>query len=245
MATALQPAPAIPSLTQPHQSFLTESEQRIVFCDVGWPIYEALVDAIGEHQPIRLAHDGKDLEIMTKGPTHEDYRVLLGRLVDFVTEELDIACSGLGETTWKRPELARGIEADHCYYFQAEKLAQAASANARRSKDISTYPNPDLAVEVDISPTQVDRPGIFAALQVVEVWRLAGLTVVIEKLQPDGTYAAVESSCFLPIRAEEIRRWVVDEDTSNKTAWARKVRQWVGTELLQRPRPRESGTAGE
>ena len=31
---------------------------------------------------------------------------------------------------------------------------------------------------------------------------------------PDGKYAAVDTSGFLPIRAEDIRRWMVDERTA-------------------------------
>ena len=37
---------------------------------------------------------------------------------------------------------------------------------ARGSNDVADYPNPDLAIEVDISPSQLDRPEIYAKLQV-------------------------------------------------------------------------------
>ena len=40
-----------------------------------------------------------------------------------------------------------------------------------------TIPNPDLAIEVDISPPKVDRPGIYAALKVMEVWRFTDSSV--------------------------------------------------------------------
>ena len=41
---------------------------------------------------------------------------------------------------------------------------------ARNENEVAAYPNPDLAVEVDISRPQADRPAIYAALQVPEVW---------------------------------------------------------------------------
>ena len=75
----------------------------------------------------------------------------------------------MGSTTWKRKHLKRAIESDLCYYFDLAKLAAATAA--AHSDDISLYPNPDLAVEVDISPPKIDRPGIYAALQVPEFWR--------------------------------------------------------------------------
>ena len=35
---------------------------------------------------------------------------------------------------------------------------------------------------------------------------------------------AVETSGFLPVQAEDVRRWVMDEDSSDETAWARRLR---------------------
>ena len=49
---------------------------------------------------------------------------------------------------FRQPEVLRGLEADQCYYFLAEKLAADARARARKSMDLADYPNPDLAVEM-------------------------------------------------------------------------------------------------
>jgi len=38
----------------------------------------------------------------------------------------------------------------------------------------------------------------------------------------------------LPVRAEEIRRWVVDEDSGDHSDWARRLRAWVRAELAPR-----------
>ncbi len=98
-----------------------------------------------------------------------DVKDLLARFVNAVTMELDIDCKGAGETPWKRPEIARGLAADQCYYFEAGKPAAVAAARARKSNDVADYPNPDLAIEVDLSPPEIDRAGIYAALKVVFV----------------------------------------------------------------------------
>jgi Uma2 family endonuclease len=209
-------------------------DQRITIRGLDWFLYDRLSDAIGEGQHIRLAYDGKDLEIMTTGRLHEDYKGLFGRLINAVTFELGIPSSDAGETTWKRPEVARGLEADQCYYFLPEKLAADADARARKSNDVADYPNPDLAIEIDISPSELDRATIYAALRITEVWRFDGETMVIEQLAPDGSYVEVDSSRFLPIRADEVVRWLVEEDVKDKLAWERRLRAWIRTELAPR-----------
>jgi len=199
-------------------------ERRVVFRDVDWSFYEQLVDSIPESSPIHVDYDGKDLEVMGKNRQHGKFLDLLGQVVQVIAEELAIPYSSVADTTWKRREMLRGLEADKSYYFLPEKLAADAAALKRRSDDIADYPNPDLAIEVDISPPQVDRAGIYAALGVAEVWRFDGDELVIERLTAEGTYAAVDESGFLPVRTEDVRRWVVEEDTQDESAWARRLR---------------------
>jgi Uma2 family endonuclease len=206
---------------------LVQSEQRIVIRDVGRDTYQGLCEAIGEGQHVRLAYDGKDLEIMVTTHVHEHFKELLGKLVNAVTLALEIDHVICGETTWDTEEADRGLQADHSYCFEPEKIAVARTALARRSKDPADYPSPDLAVEIDISPPKVDRSSIYAALRVLEVWRFTGQTVVIEQLQADGSYAAVANSRFLPVSAAEITRWLLAEDASLPIAWGRRLNAWA------------------
>ncbi len=208
--------------------------QRIVIRGLNWDLYDRLSDAIGEKQHVFLAYDGQDLEIMTKGRLHEDFKELFSRLVNAATFELRIRCRGAGETTWKRPEIERGIEADLCYYFDPEKRAVDAESRARKSVQVADYPNPDLAIEIDICPSGIDRASIYAALKVAEVWRFDGESIVIEQLGPDGKYDPVESSRFLPIRAGEVFRWVAEEDSNDEVAWELRLREWVRANLAPR-----------
>jgi Uma2 family endonuclease len=201
---------------------------------VSWDLYDQLSDAIGEGQHVYLAYDGRDLEIMTTGRVHESYKDILGWFIKVIAFELGIRCRSLGQTTWKRSEIARGIESDLCYYFSPEKIAADVAALARKSSKIADYPNPDLAIEVDISRSLVDRPGIYAALKVPEIWRFRAEVLVIEHLDEDGIYRPVESSRFLPVRAEDIRQWVVVEDLSDDLAWEQRLREWVRGDIQQR-----------
>ncbi len=210
------------------------AEERHVFKDVDWTFYEQLVDSIPEGVRIRVNYDGKDLEIMSLSPFHDAVKKRLGRLVELTSEELEVPCTALGQTTWKRPEVARGLEADECYYFEADKLAVVAAAIKRGSTRVEDYPNPDLGIEVDLSPSRIDRPGIYAALHVAELWRFDGEQVIIERLGPDGAYHIVEASVFLLVSAREIRRWVIDEDSLDGSRWARRLRAWERAELAPR-----------
>ncbi len=210
---------SLPTLDQLYQ-WTSEPDHRVVIRGVDWTFYEQLVESIPEGVNVHVDYDGKDLEIMSLSPLHDGEKKLFGQFVEAVAQELEIPYLGFGQTTWKRPEVRRGLEADECYYFEPEKIAAATAAKARRSKKVADYPNPDLGIEVDMSPSRIDRPGIYAALQVTEVWRFDGESeqVIIERLGEDGLYHAVEASTLLPIRAEEIRRWVVEEDSSDQSA---------------------------
>ncbi len=157
-------------------------DRRVVFRDVDWSFYEQLVDSIPEGNDIHVDYDGRDLEVMAKGRKHERINRRLDLLVVIIADEWNIRFTGLSETTWKRPAISRGLESDNAYYFLPEKLAQDAAASDRGSDDIADYPNPDLAIEVDISRPQVDRAGIYAALDVAEVWRFDDGSLIIERL---------------------------------------------------------------
>ncbi len=111
-----------------------------------------------------------------------------------------------------------------------------AEAVARWSEDVADYPDPDLDIEVDVSPSKIDRPGIYAALSLAEVWRYDGKHrgIVIERLTVDGIYQPAEESGFLPIRAEEVSRWVLGEDSRDGSQWARRLRARVRAELAPR-----------
>jgi hypothetical protein len=112
-------------------------DERHVIKNVDWLFYEQLVDSIPEGVNIHVDYDGNDLEIMSLSPLHDGVKKRMGRFVELSTEELEVPCTGLGQTTWKRPEVAPGLESDECYYFAPEKLAAVGEAMARRSLEVA------------------------------------------------------------------------------------------------------------
>lgn len=115
-----------------------------------------------------------------------------------------------------------------------EKFAIVEAAFSRGSAEADDYPAPDLAIEIDLSGPGVDRPGIYARLRVTEIWRFGGKTIVIERLREDASYAEVKASWFLPMKSEEILRWLIEEDYADELAWERRLEQWA-RRLRRRP----------
>jgi Uma2 family endonuclease len=163
---------------------------------------------------------------MVVGNPHEILKDLIGKIVNAVAMGRDVDYLGSGRATWKTK--VRGLEADLSYYFDAEKVRAATAAWARKSMEPADYPRPDMAIEIDMSPSQVDRPSIYRDLGVAEVWRFVrGETLVIEQLQPDGSYAEVAESRFLRIRPDEVLRWVNEAANERQSVWNRRLNHWA------------------
>ncbi len=208
-----------------------QAETRIRVPNASWSLYEHFVNNLPERSPIRTAFDGRDMEIMVKGPVHDHFADLLADLVKNTAAALDVRIKGLGETTWIRPKIERGIEADRSYYLEPGKISSAVAAISRRVNDVAAYPDPDLVIEVDISVPKTDRASIYAALGVTELWVFDGEILTIQRLNEHGCYQLVERSGFLRVRADQVPRWLTAEDASDYDAWTRRVREWAEKEL--------------
>src|SRR5262245_35409127 len=65
-------------------------DERKVFRGVDWDFYKRVGDVVGERPWIRIAYDGKDLEIMPVGPFHDELAGLASELAKSIAKELDI-----------------------------------------------------------------------------------------------------------------------------------------------------------
>jgi Uma2 family endonuclease len=207
------------------------AEQRVVLRGVSWATYEALVAETGDHH-VRMVYDRGVLELMSPGPLHERLKDLTTRLFEEVMIELGLPFETVGEARWTKVAAERGLEADGCYYLSAEKLAIVRG----RAPDRPDDPYPDLAIEIEISRSSVNKLAIYADLGTPEVWRHDGVDCVIQRLRDDGTYEERPDSLFLPPRPADIVRWVEQSQGQDHLAWRRQVRAWVRDELAARPR---------
>jgi len=201
-----------------------QAESRVVLRNVSWATFEALL-AETDRGGSRFTYDQGVLEIMSPSREHERVKTLIGRMIETMTEELGIAISSGGSTTLKSQMKEKGVEPDECYYVANEPLVRG-----RDDFDLTVDPPPDLALEVDITTSWLDKLSIYAALGVPEVWLCDGATLQVYHIQADGTYALQARSPafpFLPL--EQVQRFLDQRNALDETTWVRSLRAWVQT----------------
>jgi Uma2 family endonuclease len=194
---------------------------------ITWQTYQSLVLELESQPAKRLTYDNGMLEIWMPLPPHETYKRLLGRLVEIITEEMDIEIRSLSASTWSRKDLLKGVEADECYYIQNEAIVRG-----KRSIDLMVDPPPDLAIEIDISNPSLPRLPIYAALKVPEVWQFDGERFKILELVA-GEYVTKTQSQALPmVTVEVVQELMGQAQKMGETSWAKTVRQWIKSKTV-------------
>jgi len=207
MATAIEIPPAL------------QADDRFAIRHLDWSAYESIRRALENH-PVRLAYDGKDLELMSPSPIHESYSNLFGRLLSALALERDIEMRGGRSMTFRRDDVQRGLEPDDCYWIQNEPAVRG-----KPEIDLSVDPPPDLAIEIDITRSSIDRLAIYAKLRVPEVWLFIGESLRIHRLQANGGYLEEEESRCLPVL--DIQKMVPFLQLDIEVGETTRVRQFI------------------
>ena len=194
-----------------------DNESRIVIPCVSWDDFLAIAQILDASPGTRLAYDKGFLEIMTTSHRHEFYKSFLAYFIEDVLVELNLASRPTGSALWRIKAMARGIEPDAAYF-----LVSAAKINLEVLESDDEPPPPDLVVEIDISPSKLDRPAIYAVLKVPEIWRFDGAELHIDRLAKDGTYRSSNESGALPgVTTADVGRWLATADDSLHVDWRR------------------------
>lgn len=197
-------------------------EQHFLLSDVDWRTYVAFGDLLGE-RPVRLTYDRGSMELMTLSRAHERVKHLLVLLLAVLAEELGIEMDGGGSMTFRKEAAGRGLEPDECYWIQNE-----ARVRGKAEIDLAVDPPPDLAIEIEISRSVLNRLAIYAELRVAEVWRHDGEALHVLLLGADGQYSESAHSHALPfLAAADLNQFLGQRDTLSNTALVRAFRQWV------------------
>jgi Uma2 family endonuclease len=200
-------------------------EERTILRGVSWSTYEALLADLGEHRG-RIAYDQGLLEIMSPSQGHEGLKRLIGRLVEMLSLELGIEILSTSSLTLKLPKLLKAVEADESYYIQNEARVR------HKEIDLTVDPPPDLAIEVEVSRSAIDRLGIYAALGVPEVWRHDGTSLKVLVLQGDGSYGQSDQSRAFPmLPVDEFARFLEMRSTLSENQVVIGFRDWIRTHL--------------
>src|SRR5262249_27548297 len=151
---------------------------------------------------------------------------LLGRLVETLTEIMEIDILSCGYMTCRREELQRGVEGDESYWIENEPAVRG-----KDHIDLDVDPPPDLFLEIEISRSALHRMGIFAALKIPEVWCWDGEALRVYLLTPQGTYRQTKRSKafpFLPL--DEFAKFLEPTELS-ETQLIRSFRAWVREQI--------------
>jgi Uma2 family endonuclease len=206
--------------------------QSLVLSDVDWQTYTRLLRAFEERPRVRLTYDRGELEIMSPSMQHDDDAHILGDFVFILTDELGLPLKRGGSTTMRRRKHLRGIEAGQCFW-----IANATKMAGRRRLDLRTDPPPDLAIEVDVSRSSLNRLGIYAKLRVPEVWRLDGDALTFHVLGEGGEYQAAEASRSFPLvtPADLLGFLQKIREAGDENPLTREFREWIRQRRTSQP----------
>lgn len=197
---------------------------RIVLRDISWERYTELRDDPAQMR-IRMTYHQGVLELMSPSGPHENTTRLLERLIDAWCDIHEISAIPFGSTTYRKQKNKAGLEPDTCYYIQSARLL-----GRKREVDLTVDPPPDLAVEVDITSSSLDRLEIYASLGVFEVWRTDGDWFQIYRLT-GGCYHEVDHSEVFPqLPMDGFLGFLRRTDEWDVTALIREFRAWASTQ---------------
>lgn len=162
------------------QSAIPATEQRLVLEGVSWQQYETMLATLGDDFPnLRLNYLEGTLEIMTTSPEHEELKKVIGMLLEAYFQETRTRFHALGSATFRKAMKLRGLEPDECYCLGQKKEF------------------PDLAIEVVITSSMVNKLDIYQGLGVTEVWQWQEGAFLIHHLRSTG-YEQIARSELLP-----------------------------------------------
>jgi Uma2 family endonuclease len=195
-------------------------ERRFVLYGIDWDGYETFLKLLPR---TRMTYDRGVLELMSPLSIHEVYKRRLGRLIEIVGDVLKIPYIAAGSTTFKRRLVERGLEPDESFY-----LGSIGRLTNRMEFDLEVDPPPDLAVEVDITSSSLDRLSIYAALGVPEVWRFDSEVLMVHVLRPGQGYETCASSAAFPyLPLDDVVNQLFLTTYPDDLTWSRVCRVWV------------------
>jgi Uma2 family endonuclease len=166
--------------SSPPESPLPAGEVRLLLHNVSWEGYVTVRDALDSHG-LRMTYCEGELELMSPGRPHEEWKKNIARMVELFALDRDIPLYGYGSTTFKREAKKRGVEPDECYCVGA----------AMREW-------PEVVVEVvHTHAFEIDRRRVYEGLGTPELWLFERGVFTIWR--HDGAeYAKLERSAVIP-----------------------------------------------
>ncbi len=215
-------------LRRPGPARKDDNGRSLVLHDISWQAYKEICAALPEKH-LHLTYDRGTLEFMVLSTVPERFKSLIGLLIFVLAEELNRVIGSFGSFTHQREDLLRGLEPDQCYY-----LANFGKVQKKKQIDLSQDPPPDLAVEIEISRSLVDRMGIYQVLKIPEIWRFDGKKLLVHVLK-NGRYEVQRRSPTFPeITVGKLVQFMEMGFKKGDLAMVRAFRPWVRQESAKK-----------
>lgn len=199
-------------------------EERLLLTGMSWDFYKRFCDELEGRPSVRLTYSGGMLEIMVIKRPHEFYKKMLAKLVEQIIFVFNMPVASGGSMTFQREDLEKGFEHDECWWIEHE-----ADVRGRGELDFRHDPPPDLAIEVEITSSLLDKVSIFAAIGVPEIWRFDGLNLRFLVLQDDGEYQESDNSrAFSFLKPEHLLPYLKMDNQLDETSRTRQFVDWLG-----------------
>ena len=199
---------------------------HLILHDISWETYEQLLEIFAERSTPRMTYYQGTLELMVPLPEHERYSWTLGRLIVALSEEIGIEIIGLKSSTWRSEPKKAGNEADECFYIQNEALMRG-----KLTIDLKNDPPPDLAVEMDLTSSSINKMAVYAELKVPEVWIWKKAKLIINILNDTGYVESETSLAFGSFPVKELAQFMHLDSEKGENARIREFREWVRSHL--------------
>lgn len=199
---------------------------HLILHDISWETYEQLLEIFAERSTPRMTYYQGTLELMVPLPEHERYSWTLGRLIVALSEEIGIEIIGLKSSTWRSEPKKAGNEADECFYIQNEALMRG-----KLTIDLKNDPPPDLAVEMDLTSSSINKMAVYAELKVPEVWIWKKGKLIINILNDTGYVESETSLAFGSFPVKELAQFMHLDSEKGENARIREFREWVRSHL--------------
>lgn len=220
MATVVEPKTVEPKTVV--------GEERLLLTRISWEFYKRFCDELWGRAAIRLTFSDGVLEIMITKAPHEFYKTLLAKLIEQIFFVFNIPVSSGGSMTFQRDDLEKGYEHDECWWIEHE-----ADVRGQSEFDFRSDPPPDLAVEVEITSSAVNRMSIFATIGVPEIWRFDGERLRFLVLQNNSEYLESENSrAFSFLKPEHLLPYLKMDHEVDETTRMRQFAEWLGGQEL-------------
>jgi Uma2 family endonuclease len=207
-----------------------QTENRIVLPDVNWQQFETLMAELGRDRTARLTYERGKLEMMTPLPDHERCTKLIESLILVLADELHLNVETIAPILLLAADRGRAAELNAGYYLNGSP-----GLGDSRTVDLTQTEPPDLAIEVALSKSALDKLRIYADLEIPEVWRYVAKAgdeilqgkLLIYRLEHQQYVESATSAAFPFLPAQRILEFIEQSDRIGLVQALEILRHWA------------------